>query len=448
MTPLDVLLALTTPLLLASSALPRRTRAVGVAASAAVSAALVLTALVLDRVRWPTAVLAAAAVLALAVALARLRPPRRPRRRAATVLARLGGATAGTLAVLLALGATGANWALPRFSLPAPSGPHAVAETTLQWERPHPGPSPRTIVGRLWYPTVQRPDPGGVAYLGRDAGESTIVAAALAEDFGAPAFLFDEVARGRVPAAADAMPAPGRWPVIVLSPGLGGVRAQNTSLAMELASHGYAVLAIDHPGDSSATVLEDGTIVRSNLADDPATADSLIGEWALRRAADLSSALDELERIAEGARTDAAGRRLAGALDPARAIAAGHSLGGASAILAAGLDPRFAAAVDLDGYPWLAETLGALPPVLALVAGEGTGDAEADDRYRAALDAVLAASSDPVRVEVAGAAHLSFTDAPAYLPPLPELVGERGRGGASAESAEAILAFAARVLHG
>ena len=44
------------------------------------------------------------------------------------------------------------------------------------------------------------------------------------------------------------------------------MRTQNTAWAQELASNGYVVVAVDHPYDSAAVVLGDGTLLRSRLA--------------------------------------------------------------------------------------------------------------------------------------------------------------------------------------
>ena len=49
--------------------------------------------------------------------------------------------------------------------------------------------------------------------------------------------------------------------MVLFSPGLAGVRSQNTAWAQELASHGYVVVALDHPYDSAA-LLADGRAPR------------------------------------------------------------------------------------------------------------------------------------------------------------------------------------------
>lgn len=117
----------------------------------------------------------------------------------------------------------------------------------------------RVLVAQLWYPT-QATGPGR-AYL-----DSPAVSDAIAGQAGLPGLLLDGALRGRTNAGADARWADGAFPLVLSSAGLGGVRTQNSAWAEDLASHGYVVAAIDHPYDSAAIVLEDGTVIRSTLA--------------------------------------------------------------------------------------------------------------------------------------------------------------------------------------
>ncbi len=48
-------------------------------------------------------------------------------------------------------------------------------------------------------------------------------------------------------------------PVLLFSHGLGTYRSQSTFQVEELASHGYVIAAIQHPYDSTFTLLRDGT---------------------------------------------------------------------------------------------------------------------------------------------------------------------------------------------
>ncbi len=363
-----------------------------------------LVVLVLEP-RWmivPLGMSVALAAATLALRVAR-RPARRSRARAEAVTAWLTSAAAAGAAVV----AGGAAWALPTLELPVPSGSRAVGTSVLQWDAGAPErftddpDDTRVLVAQLWYPT-EAIGPGR-AYL-----EGSTVSDAIAAQVGLPGFLLDGVVQGRTNAVEDAPRADGAFPVVLFSPGLGGVRTQNSAWAEDLASHGYVVASVDHPYDSAAVVLTDGTVISSTLeatGDDEAdqrVADDLAGI----RADDLISTLDRLETH----------------LDVDGVVTAGHSLGGAAAILAAVRDERVDAVVNLDGLP-----RGGRPtvPVLAVVAGEGTGSAVSDARYDAALTRALASCG--TRVVVQGAQHLSFTDAALFLPPLPSLIGSGGR---------------------
>ncbi|NEC19255.1 hypothetical protein G3I50_13440, partial [Streptomyces parvus] len=128
-------------------------------------------------------------------------------------------------------------------------------------------------------------------YLGRTEAEARTVSAALADYTGVPGFLLDGLPRARSHAVPGAPVADGggRFPVVVFSPGLGGVRTQNTAWAEELASRGYVVAAVDHPYDSAAVVLSDGRTLRTRVTatGDRAEDRALAEEWTRTRAADL-----------------------------------------------------------------------------------------------------------------------------------------------------------------
>ncbi|MFE3458401.1 alpha/beta hydrolase family protein [Nocardiopsis aegyptia] len=396
--------------------------------------------------RWQWIPVAAGAALAVATVLWRTR--RRGRAEGPRRGARVLELTAAVSALGLVAAGGLAMWALPAVDFPEPTGGYAVGTTTVQWEdreRDETWTSDpedhRTVVAQLWYPAEPGTGTGSAPYLGRTADEARVVTDGIAASFGLPGFLLSDAARARTHAATDAEPARGAepFPVVVFSPGLGGVRGQNTAWAQELASHGHVVAALDHPYDSAAVVLDDGAVLRGRLSvpDGPEEEDRLVTEWTSVRAADMRLALTRL--LDAGAE---AGGPLAGRLDPDRAVAAGHSLGGAAAIHAAADDHRFGAVIDIDGFPHGVDALSFPQPLLVLVAGAGTGDADNDARYAGAVRAALAAGGGPgCAVTVEGAAHLSFTDAPLYLPPVPSIIGSAGRTRPLTTTADASLAF-------
>jgi dienelactone hydrolase len=441
----EVLVVLGSVVLVLSRWLPsavRRRTAVGAAAAVATGVALMVFA-----VRWQLLlVLAGDLLVGVGAAVARL-PRRRAGRRARWWLA-----LPGSLACLSLVTAGGvAAWALPTPVFPRPAGASAVGTVVVQWTdsareetaTPDAG-DRRTVVVQLWYPA--RAVTRGVRrapYLGRTRREADTVAAAAADYLGVPALLLDGPPRARSHAVFDAAPAAGRFPVVLFSPGLGGVRTQNTAWAEDLASRGYVVAGVDHPYDSAAVVLADGRTVRTRVAasGDPDEDDRRRTGWIAVRAADLGFVLTQLGRLDRGELPGPFTGRLATGL----AAATGHSLGGAAAMRAAQRDPRFTAVIDLDGGP--DPDQGALhQPVLALT---HPIEDRADTEYVALLSKVLERSTAAgYRLTVPGSAHLTFTDAPLYLPPVAAVVGSLGPAGSVRMTTSTCAAFLDATLRG
>ncbi|UYQ64947.1 alpha/beta hydrolase family protein [Streptomyces peucetius] len=424
--------------------LPRRMRRPA-AFGAGVVVLLSGVALVVGPVRWQMVPVLVGTALVLPFAVAaelRARGGRAPRR------ARWWAALPASL-VCLCLIAVGpaAAWALPVPVFPAPSGSFAVGTSVVQWTdpgRPENATSEaddrRTVVVQLWYPARKSPSEARrAAYLGRTDREVEIVSDALAAYAGIPGFLLDGLPRARTHAVVDAPVAGGngRFPVVLFSPGLGGVRTQNSAWAQELASHGYVVAALDHPYDSAAVVLADGRTIRTKVTatgDDDRDEELAVG-WTAIRAADLSFVLSQLDRVTRG---EIPGP-VSGRMDTGRVAVAGHSLGGGAALQAARQDDRFDAVIDLDGFPHDPAPTRFPQPVLALTQDVSR---DIDPDYLPRLTHVLSLSgATSYRLTVPGAAHLTFTDAPLYMPPVESLLGSQDRTDGPRITAAASLAF-------
>lgn len=358
--------------------------------------------------------------------------------------------TVAAAVALIVIGLGGvAAWALPRPEFPAPTGPHSVGTTVLQWtdeQRPEEATADaedrRTVVVQVWYPAVAQLGATRARYLGRTEHEAHSVSEAEARYLGVPGLALSHLVDARSAAVPDApvLHLPERFPVVLFSPGLGGVRTQNTVWATELASRGYAVAALDHPYDSAAVTLADGTTIGTRVAatgndnDDRRRAE----RWAAIRASDLSFVLTQLG--------EEAGSPLTRRLDTSRAAATGHSLGGAAALLAARQDQRFRAVIDIDGFPRDPAPGAFRQPALAITHelqdGEGT-------EYLQRLDEALQHSATAgYRLTVPGSAHLTFTDAPLFLPPLRTLIGAHGRHSGARITADVTGDFLDATLRG
>jgi len=102
---------------------------------------------------------------------------------------------------------------------------------------------------------------------------------------------------------AQFAPSLGKWPLVLLSHGTGGSALQMAWLGTALARAGFIVVAVDHPGNNSAT-------------DAPLTPEGMALWW--ERATDLSNVLDGMLADAE----------FGPKIDPRLIAAAGYSLGG------------------------------------------------------------------------------------------------------------------------
>jgi len=307
-----------------------------------------------------------------------------------------------TLAVILSACATGRSTEPPVLSdawYPAPSGAHAVGvrelemvDSTHATDRPQDARGRRLIL-RAWYPTSDESGPRRRYFEGVElAAYQDAVADAL---FGyLPAALLDTMAtvvtRARVDAPVDAEP--GSLPVVIYSHGGLSFLSQNTALMEELASHGYLVISVSHPGGASAVVFGD-SVVRfdpayqsavmglvvdttsgrnsSDIAVRYRAALSLVdsgglGPWAPRWRDDMIAVADLLEQSGGG---DSEVDRLLASADLGRLAYAGMSYGASAATSAAQADPRARAAINFDGTHWLSDLLDteARVPILELV---------------------------------------------------------------------------------
>ncbi|WP_314616828.1 alpha/beta fold hydrolase [Streptomyces stackebrandtii] len=294
-----------------------------------------------------------------------------------------------------------------RLRLPAPTGPYAVGATVRHLVDPSRNDPWAPEIGvRELMVTVLRP-----TATGRGFPRMPQLTPGAAEVFTDLAHLI----RPHLPAAgADwaatlthahtgAPPLPGRRPVLLYSPGGGDSRVMGSSLAIDLASHGWTVVTVDHPGDASEVEFPDErpgrdpirtTVLRPDM--DAGTFRTMIDT----RVADLRFVLDAL------------------GLD--RVGLYGHSAGGTAVAQALHEDPRVTAAVNLEGHlDWMDGTL--LP-----VAREGTDrplllagtDGFRDDRLDRSWSALLAHGGPVARRQLADSDHWVFTDYAALVPQL------------------------------
>lgn len=143
------------------------------------------------------------------------------------------------------------------------------------------------------------------------------------------------------------------YPVVVLRAGGGALSSDYTSIAEDLASHGYVVVSIDAPYRTVVTAFPDGRVALRNTQSDFDSMPYAVGEKAATRVMGVwvEDVKFVLQRLKELNLNDPSGR-FEGRLDLQRIGIVGHSLGGATAAQFCHDDAQCKAAIDIDGIPF------------------------------------------------------------------------------------------------
>lgn len=324
------------------------------------------------------------------------------------------------IGALLAVGAIASLWGLARLAapieLPPLTGPYPISKQQWVMQSPRPDPhdpnpfAKREFLVNVYYPTLITPD--NVDVLQPAPYTSPAMARALAElqtDSTPARFLlarlFSEAhSQARRGWRSGLSPVTPKYPVVVFSPGRGWFADMHSFFLEQLASFGYVVFAITHPGHTPLVEYPDGrraTWGWSSSDAVPLTAaaaeerdrhyaalDAALenrnglavgsSEAALRefnalqkkfprtlalsvRKDDVLDLLDRLEQLNAG---EPAGM-FAGRLDLEHLAVMGMSYGGATASEVCLDDPRCKAVINMDGgeagrLPFTSNTLPAL----------------------------------------------------------------------------------------
>ncbi|UKZ75759.1 hypothetical protein TrVFT333_003453 [Trichoderma virens FT-333] len=135
-----------------------------------------------------------------------------------------------------------------------------------------------------------------------------------------------------------------KFPLILFDPGFEESRLIYGAMARSLASHGYAVVTIDHPFDAPAIQYPDGSIIEGVDMDpsDPAVLPKVLKV----RTDDITFIINQLEnqKVMKPVLAD-----FPGTIDYNQLAIWGHSFGGATAASVTHADKRVLGGLDLDG---------------------------------------------------------------------------------------------------
>ena len=337
------------------------------------------------------------------------------------------------LRVILSLSLLAVSTALPILLpvpvIPAPSGPYQVGTriyelTDESRKELYSGKDEaRRFQIQIWYPADIQSTDERAQWMAR----ADIYAPAISKDIlELPIYFLDHLALANVPAYKESTVSPTNegYPVILFSHGWNGFNAQNTGQALELASHGYVVVGIQHTYGAVVTVFNDGTVARNNpnalpsgVPDDEykIAANILADQWA----GDLGYALDFLE-----AQNEDTNSPFAQSLDFSRIGVYGHSTGGGAAIQFCGIDERCKALLGQDPFmrPVSNAVLenGLSQPSFHMFSQEWVDRVGSENNTL--FDAFYSSSAETLgAVYIEGTGHYDFADLPLLSPLAPQL---------------------------
>jgi predicted dienelactone hydrolase len=329
-----------------------------------------------------------------------------------------GFAMAGALAVA---GLLVALWLEHRteITLPAPTGPFAVGRAIYDWTddatmdplAPTPGTKHELLVW-IWFPAERGASVAAEDYLPK-ASRLAVERHSLLLN----RLMTRELSKvhGHTLRNAEVSPQQQSYPVTILRAG-GSLEVWNyTTLAEDLASHGYIVAGLDSPYRTFTVAFPDGRVMIRTPENNP---ELFSGEELERRGnkllaagtGDIGFALNQLARLNA---SDPTGK-FTGRLDMARLGIFGHSFGGAQAAQFCSQDSRCKAGIDIDGslHGSVIQS-GMRQPFMFLGSSQGDFSSDAEVRQIVAdLHSVYDRLPADKRlwVSIRGANHFTFTD--------------------------------------
>ena len=311
-------------------------------------------------------------------------------------------------------------------TLPTPTGAFAVGRAIYDWTddanvdtlAPAPG-TKRELLVWIWYPSV--------------AGQG------MTNDY-VPAPLRVEVERDLGPLLgglltrdlskvhahsfrnSDVSPQQRSYPVAIMRAGASLEVWNYSTLAEDLASHGYVVVGFDAPYRTFTVVFPDGRVMRRVPENNPELCLERTGQERDRCAtrlltawtADIAFVLDRLEQLNA---SDVSGK-FTGRLDMTRVGVFGHSFGGAAAALFCHEDSRCKAGIDVDGAPHGSVIQAGIDRPFMFLLSDHSHESDPEGSQIGANIQSIYDRLPPdgrLRVEIRGANHFLFNDDGALL---------------------------------
>src|SRR3984893_7520028 len=313
-------------------------------------------------------------------------------------------------------------------TLPTPTGSFAVGRAIYDWTdganldrlAPVPG-TKRELLVWIWYPSA-----AGQSAMADDYVPAPL-RAEVERDLGAllGGFLTRDLSKVHPHSIRDGDLSPGQesYPVVIMRAGASAEVWNYSTLAEDLASHGYVVVGFDAPYRTYSVVFPDGRVMRRTPENNPELCEDqeqaqqarCVNKVLTAWTADIAFVLDQLERLNV---SDPTGK-FTGRLDMTRVGVFGHSFGGAQAAQFCCLDSRCEGGIDVD---WSLDgsviQTGIHKPFMFLLSGQGDFSSDAEIRQiQADIQSVYdrLPADGRLRISIRGANHFLFSDDGALL---------------------------------
>jgi dienelactone hydrolase len=334
-----------------------------------------------------------------------------------------GLAVLALLGILAVLVLVASLWLEHRsgITLPSPTGPFAVGRAMYAWADDATPGTKRELVVWIWYPAAN-----GQSAAAMDDYLPAPWRAAIERDRGAlnARFLTRDLSKVHAHSLRNAAISPQApsYPVAIVRAGASAEIANYTTLAEDLASHGYVVVGFDAPYRTNVVVFPDGRVMTRTPENNPELClelgnleqarclSKLLAAWT----ADIAFVLDRLARLNN---SDPSGK-FTGRLDMARVGVFGHSFGGAAAAQFCHDDSRCKAGIDLDGAPFGSVVQeGLRQPFMFVLSDEIHSSGPETRRVLADVQSIYdrLPPDGRLRLAIRGANHFLFSDDGALL---------------------------------
>jgi dienelactone hydrolase len=310
-------------------------------------------------------------------------------------------------------------------TLPIPTGPFAVGRTIYDWTdevrldalAPIPG-TKRELLVWIWYPSA------AAQSVAMDDYVPAQMRAAAGPTGGLLKLLTRDLSKvhGHSTRDSNVSPQPRSYPVVIMRAGASAEVWNYSTLAEDLASHGYVVVGFDAPYRTYAVVFPDGRVIRRTPENNPELCEGqeqaqqagCVNKVLTAWTADIAFVLDRLERLNS---SDVSGK-FTGRLDMTRVGVFGHSFGGATAAQFCHDDSRCKAGIDVDGQPFgSVVSEGLSQPFMFLLSGQGHSSDPVTRQFEANIQSIYdhLPPDRRLRIAIRGAYHFGFSDDGALL---------------------------------